>query len=86
MNTCTVLLKETVNKQIAEPPKKTQTRVIEAITAPKRNPRPHGASKLKGGANSYRVRISDYRIVYEIHEKILTEFIFDVDHRKQVYK
>jgi len=60
--------------------------VIEAIMALKENPWPHGAIKLKGSTNSYRIRIGNYRIIYEIHDKILTVFVFDVDHRKQVYK
>lgn len=49
------------------------------------NPRPSGYKKLKG-RDAYRIRIGDYRIIYEIHDKILTIVIFRIRHRKDVYR
>ena len=48
------------------------------------NPRPHGYIKLKD-RNSYRIRIGDYRVIYEIHDYILLVDVIDLGHRKDVY-
>jgi len=49
------------------------------------NPVPPVARKLVGRDN-YRLRVSDYRIVYSIHENILTVKIVSVGHRREVYR
>lgn len=48
------------------------------------NPRPHGCKKLKG-REAYRVRLGDYRIIYEIRDKVLVITVVDVGHRKDIY-
>jgi len=45
------------------------------------NPRPPGSKKLKGRAG-YRLRIGDYRVIYEIEDNILRVIVIDVGHRK----
>lgn len=50
------------------------------------NPRPHGVEKLSGEENIYRVRSGDYRIVYQIEDKILYVLILKIGHRKEVYR
>ena len=47
------------------------------------NPRPYGYKKLKG-RDAYRLRLRDYRIVYEIEDEIITVRITNVDHRKEI--
>ena len=49
------------------------------------NPRPHGVVKLSG-QDAYRLRAGDYRIVYEIHDRILLVVVLDVGHRREVYR
>lgn len=49
-------------------------------------PRPHGVKKLKGEENSYRIRVGDYRIIYEIFDAILLVSVVEVGHRSNVYK
>lgn len=49
------------------------------------NPRPQGYIKLKG-RNAYRIRITDYRIIYEIYDDILLVDIINLGHRKNIYK
>jgi len=56
-------------------------RAIENISE---NPRPPGYKKLKN-RNAYRIRINDYRIIYEIYDKILTIVVIRMRHRKEVY-
>lgn len=49
------------------------------------NPRPYGYKKLKGH-DSYRIRIGDYRIIYEIFDKILVVEVIDLGHRREIYR
>lgn len=49
------------------------------------NPRPKGSSKLKG-RSGYRIRIADYRIIYEIFDDILQIEVIELGHRKEIYK
>lgn len=49
-------------------------------------PRPRGCRKLRGGVNNYRIRIGEYRIVYDIDDDALTVLILRVRHRREVYR
>jgi mRNA interferase RelE/StbE len=48
--------------------------------------RPPGCKKLKGGDKQWRIRIGDYRIVYEIDDKARTIDITRIAHRRDVYE
>lgn len=49
-------------------------------------PRPDGVKKLQGEEHSYRIRVGEYRIVYEIYDDILLVSIVRVGHRNKIYK
>jgi mRNA interferase RelE/StbE len=49
-----------------------------------KNPRPKGYKKL-AGRNGYRIRVSDYRIIYEIQDDILVVDVVALGHRKEIY-
>ena len=48
------------------------------------NPRPLGCKKLKG-QDEYRIRVGNYRVIYEIHYEALIVLVVRVAHRKEVY-
>lgn len=50
------------------------------------NPRPNGVEKLSGEENIYRIRSGDYRVIYQIEDKILYILVLKVGHRKEVYR
>ena len=50
------------------------------------NPRPPGVEKLEGADDLYRVRVGDFRIVYEIHDRHLTVLVVRIADRKDVYR
>lgn len=50
------------------------------------DPRPRGSRKLVGTHADYRVRVGDYRIVYEVDDRQRTVTIYRVRHRSQVYE
>ncbi|WP_331001031.1 type II toxin-antitoxin system RelE/ParE family toxin [Nostoc commune] len=49
-------------------------------------PRPNGVKKLQGGENTYRIRVGDYRVIYDIFDDVLLVNVIDVGHRSKVYK
>lgn len=55
-----------------------------AILQLSRNPRPQGCLKLKG-RDAYRIRVSDYRIIYEIFDSELVVDVIALGHRKDIY-
>ena len=60
-------------------------RLLLAIADLESNPRPDGVKKLNGTSNAWRIRIGDYRVLYEIHEDELVVLIFRCAHRREVY-
>ena len=50
------------------------------------NPGPHVPEKLKGSDFIYRIRVGDYRILYEIIESALVVYILETGHRREVYR
>jgi mRNA interferase RelE/StbE len=50
------------------------------------NPRPHGVESLAGEKGLYRIRASDYRIVYQIRDDALLVLIVRIGHRREVYR
>jgi mRNA interferase RelE/StbE len=48
-------------------------------------PRPPGCKKLKGGDTQWRIRVGDYRIVYEIDDTAKTVDVTRIAHRREVY-
>ncbi len=73
-------------KSIQTLPKKEQQRVRAAIELLADTPRPPGCVALKGESSAYRVRVGDYRVVYEIHDARLLIQVVRVGHRRQVYR
>jgi mRNA interferase RelE/StbE len=72
-------------KSLAKLSRKLQVRIQGVITTLASNPLPPVAKKLVG-RDSYRLRVSDYRIVYSIHENILTVKVVSIGHRREVYR
>jgi mRNA interferase RelE/StbE len=57
-----------------------------AILGLQNNPRPHNAKKLAGSEVSWRIRIGDYRILYEVMDASKSVKIYRIAHRKDVYR
>jgi len=58
--------------------------ILNAIENLSENPRPQGCKKLKGRLG-YRIRVGDYRIIYEIFDTVLVVEVIDLGHRKDIY-
>lgn len=51
-----------------------------------KTPRPKDCLKLEGTDNEYRIRVSSYRVIYEIHDDKLIVTVIAAKHRKDIYK
>lgn len=49
-------------------------------------PRPHNSKKLSGGGSRWRIRVGDYRILYEIDDSQKVVKVYRIAHRKEVYR
>lgn len=72
-------------KQLAKIEEPLYARLKEAIINLSENPRPIGYKKLKG-REGFRIRIGDYRVIYQIIESELIIEIVALGHRKDIYK
>ena len=63
-----------------------QRRIMAAIELLADEPRPPKCVLLKGEASVYRVRVGDYRIVYEVLDEILVIHVITLGHRRDVYR
>ncbi len=79
-----VLHREAVG-EIRALPKKIRPLVREAIDTLAHEPRPVGAAQIKGRKGTYRIRVGDYRILYEVHATEIVVYVIGVAHRREVY-
>lgn len=73
-------------KVMAGLPRREQQRVRAAIDLLAGNPRPPGCVAVSGEVRAWRVRVGDYRIVYEIFDDRLVIQVIRIGHRRDVYR
>lgn len=81
-----VFLERAAEKDLKRLSAEIHDRVITAIRGLAQNPRPPGCRKLAGSENDWRIRVGDYRIVYEITDEIRVVRVNRVRHRRDVYR
>ena len=81
-----VLLERAAEKELKRLSAPVHDRIIPAIQALSATPRPPGCKKLAGGKNDWRIRVGDYRVIYEIADEIRIIRINRVRHRREVYR
>lgn len=72
-------------RQFRKLPSNVQQRLRPAIDKLAENPRPPGSERIQG-QDLYRVRVGDYRVVYEVRDQVLVVLITKVGHRREVYR
>ena len=73
-------------KALVALPRREQQRIRAAIDLLADNPRPPGCVAMTGEAYAYRVRVGDYRIIYEVLDDRLVVQVVRVGHRRDVYR
>ena len=75
-----------VLKSMKRLPKRDLRRIKRKVDDLAENLPDPATTKMKGNNTFHRIRVGDYRIVYEIHEARLIILVVKVGHRKDVYK
>lgn len=78
--------RNSTKKDIRSLPRQEVARVIEAVSQLADNPLPHGSQKLSGSERTYRIRVGDYRVLYEVFSDSHIVEVQRVRHRKDVYR
>jgi mRNA interferase RelE/StbE len=81
-----VEFKRSAQKQLERLPKNIQRRIADAIDGLAKNPRPHGYIQMETDDILYRIRVGDYRIIYEIIDNRLVVLVIRIGHRREVYR
>ena len=81
-----VLLERRAERDIKKLPEEIFHRIIPRLKALSDNPKPSGCRKITGSKSDWRIRIGDYRVIYEINERAKTVKVMRVRHRKDAYR
>ena len=81
-----VKLKPQAQRFIKHQSRKVKRQLIKNIEALQEDPRPPSSRLLDGRKKIYRVRSGNYRIVYQVKDKVLLVIVAKVDDRKNIYK
>jgi mRNA interferase RelE/StbE len=82
-----VLIDARAAKKLERLPKLLVQKIDKAIVSLSENPRPPGVKLLRGKLRQgWRIRIADYRVLYRIDDVAQEIRIFDVGHRREIYR
>ena len=80
-----IILPKSVQKELDRLPDEILNRILARLAALEVNPRPADVKKLKGRA-AWRIRVGEYRVIYEIHDRVLQIIVITVGHRREIYR
>ena len=61
-------------------------RIIIHIKSLAETPRPSGCRKITGTKNDWRIRVGDYRIIYEVDDNVRVVKVMRVRDRREAYR
>lgn len=76
-------LMKPARKFIERQPRGQQERLLKAIS---RLPHEGAIKPLTGQENVYRLRVGDYRVIYSVHDEVVTVEVMTIGNRGDVYK
>jgi mRNA interferase RelE/StbE len=82
----TIELKPAAIRGLTKLPKDVQRSIRLRIDALANNPFPPELKRLESEERFYRIRVGDYRIIYQVDKKILLVLVVNIGHRKEVYR
>jgi len=80
-----IRIKKSAEKELSKIPEKELLKILDIIKSLSNDPHPTGSIKLTN-QEKYRVRVGNYRILYQIEDNIRTVFVVKVGHRKDIYR
>lgn len=81
----TVRLKPSAERALSKLARDVQARILDKLDKLAENPFPSGVEKMHDEPG-YRVRVGDYRIVYDVLHHEVTVFVIRIGHRREVYR
>ena len=63
-----------------------QTRILRSLQRLVGNPRASGNVKALKGSERYRLRVGDWRVIYELHDDVMMVLVIEIGHRREVYR
>jgi mRNA interferase RelE/StbE len=85
MASYSIQIRRSAEKEIEQLPNKDRGKIIRRIEELRDDPRPAGTKKLSG-EEKYRLRQGNYRVLYEVHDDIVTIVVVKVADRKDAYR
>ena len=86
MGSFSVQWRNSTKKDLRRLPPHEVSRIVAEVAKLAEAALPHGSEKLSGSEHTYRLRVGDYRVVYELLRDVGTVEIQRVRHRKDVYR
>jgi mRNA interferase RelE/StbE len=80
-----VRLSKRADRELASLEQSTMSRIVERLKELRDDPFPRGAVKLQGREDVFRIRVGDYRVLYEVLRKEGIVLVDKIDHRSGVY-
>jgi mRNA interferase RelE/StbE len=81
-----VAFKPAAVRDLRKLPEDARRRVAARIDALAAEPRPAGVEALQGASDLYRIRVGDYRVLYQLRRTALVVLVVRIGHRRDVYR
>lgn len=81
-----IKIKPSAAKELEKLPRAIIPKIVTVINELAENPFPQGVKKLTGFDRTYRIRVGEYRILYNLYDDILVIEIIRIRHRKDAYR
>ena len=81
-----VIVERSAEKDLRRLPLDMRFRVADALRSLADDPRPVGSRKLAGTKHDWRIRVGDYRVIYELADSIRVVRVYRVRHRRDAYR
>jgi mRNA interferase RelE/StbE len=73
-------------RELRKLPKNVRIRLLDTIETLTVEPRPPQARRLVGTDLAWRLRVGDYRVIYEVEDELLLVSVVRAAHRREVYR
>ena len=81
-----VIVERSAEKDLRRLSFEVRLRVADALRSLANDLRPAGSRKLAGTKHDWRIRVGDYRVIYEIADAARVVRVYRVRHRREVYR
>ena len=78
--------RQSAKKELKNLDKQIIPRILQAVENLADNPYSSGSQKLIGSDSIYRIRVGNYRIIYNIQSSVLTMEVIKIGHRREIYR